>query len=62
MTVLMQEKTMIAPLQMMRKPDDPEEELVLQAKAGSHAAFESLYRTHLGRVYGICRRMLIDPS
>jgi RNA polymerase sigma-70 factor, ECF subfamily len=53
---------MITPLRLMRKPDNPEEELVLQAKAGSHAAFESLYRTHLGRVYGICMRILLDPS
>jgi RNA polymerase sigma-70 factor (ECF subfamily) len=46
----------------MRKTDDPEVELVLQAKAGSHAAFEALYRTHLGHVYGICMRILMDQS
>jgi RNA polymerase sigma-70 factor, ECF subfamily len=53
---------MITPLQLMRKTDDPEEELVFQAKAGSHAAFEALYRMHLGHVYGICMRILSDRS
>jgi RNA polymerase sigma-70 factor, ECF subfamily len=53
---------MIAPLRLMRRPDDPEEELVLRAKAGSHAAFETLYRMHLGHVYGICLRILTDRS
>jgi len=46
----------------MRKTEDPEEELVLQAKAGSPAAFEALYRMHLGHVYGICMRILTDRS
>ncbi len=53
---------MITPLRLMRKTDDPEEELVLQAKRGSHAAFEALYRMHLGHVYGICMRILMDQS
>jgi RNA polymerase sigma-70 factor, ECF subfamily len=53
---------MITPLQQTRKTDDPEEELVFQAKAGSHAAFEALYRMHLGHVYGICMRILSDRS
>jgi|WetSurMetagenome_2_1015567.scaffolds.fasta_scaffold58716_2 RNA polymerase sigma-70 factor, ECF subfamily len=53
---------MIIPLRLMRKTDDPEEELVLQAKAGSHEAFEALYRMHLGHVYGICMRILTDRS
>jgi RNA polymerase sigma-70 factor, ECF subfamily len=53
---------MITPLQLMRETDDPEEELVFQAKAGSHAAFEALYRMHLGHVYGICMRILSDRS
>jgi RNA polymerase sigma-70 factor (ECF subfamily) len=46
----------------MRKADHPEEELILQAKAGSHEAFEVLYRMHLGHVYGICLRILLDRS
>jgi RNA polymerase sigma-70 factor, ECF subfamily len=53
---------MITPLRLMRKTDDPEEELALQAKGGSHAAFEALYRMHLGHVYGICMRILMDQS
>jgi RNA polymerase sigma-70 factor, ECF subfamily len=61
-TVLIQENAMITPLRLMQKKDDPEEELVLQAKAGSHAAFEALYRIHLGHVYGICMRILTDQS
>jgi RNA polymerase sigma-70 factor, ECF subfamily len=46
----------------MPKADPPEEGIVLQAKAGNHMAFETLYRMHLGRVYGICMRMLSDRS
>ncbi len=53
---------MITPLRLMQKTDDPEEELVMQAKAGSHAAFETLYRMHLAHVYGICMRILADRS
>jgi RNA polymerase sigma-70 factor (ECF subfamily) len=53
---------MITPLRLMQKTDDPEEELVMQAQAGSHAAFEALYRMHLGHVYGICMRILTDRS
>ena len=53
---------MITPLRQMPKTDHPEEEFVLQAKAGSHAAFQALYRMHLGHVYGICMRILSDRS
>jgi RNA polymerase sigma-70 factor, ECF subfamily len=53
---------MITPLRLMQKRDDPEAELVLQAKTGSHAAFEALYRMHLSHVYGICMRILSDQS
>jgi RNA polymerase sigma-70 factor (ECF subfamily) len=53
---------MVTSLRAMQKTDYPEEELVLQAQAGSHAAFETLYGMHLGRVYGICMRMLSDRS
>jgi hypothetical protein len=45
---------------VMQKTNYPEEDLVLQAKAGSHPAFEALYRMHLERVYGICMRILSD--
>jgi RNA polymerase sigma-70 factor (ECF subfamily) len=32
--------------------------LVRQAASGNHAAFEKLYRQHVGRIYGLCLRML----
>ncbi len=35
-------------------------ELISQAKAGSHAAFEAIHRMHVGRVYAICLRILAD--
>jgi RNA polymerase sigma-70 factor, ECF subfamily len=53
---------MVTSLRLMQKTDHPEEELVSQARAGSHSAFEALYRTHLGNVYGICMRILTDRS
>jgi RNA polymerase sigma-70 factor (ECF subfamily) len=36
-------------------------ELVSRAQDGDLAAFESLYRSHLGRIYGLCLRMVADP-
>jgi RNA polymerase sigma-70 factor (ECF subfamily) len=39
---------------------DPQ--LVEKAKRGHRAAFESLYRRHVGRVYALCLRMSADPS
>ncbi len=36
--------------------------LVAQAQAGSRAAFESIYRMYVGRVYAICLRMLANPT
>jgi RNA polymerase sigma-70 factor (ECF subfamily) len=53
---------MVTSLRLMQKTNHPEEELVSKAKAGSHAAFEALYQTHLGHVYGICMRILMDQS
>ncbi len=53
---------MATPLRLMQKTDHLEEELVSQAKAGSHVAFEALYRMHLGHVYAICVRILSDRS
>lgn len=38
-----------------------EASLVARAQARDVAAFESLYRTHLGRVFALCRRMTADP-
>jgi RNA polymerase sigma-70 factor (ECF subfamily) len=34
-----------------------EPERVARARSGDEAAFESLYREHVGRVYGLCLRM-----
>ena len=36
-------------------------DLIAQAQAGDAAAFEQLYRAHVGRVYAICLRMVADP-
>ena len=35
-----------------------EEELVRQSRAGDLAAFEMLYRRHVGRIHGLCLRMV----
>lgn len=39
---------------------DPDAEWVAQAKAGSVAAFEQLYRRHTGRVHGLAARLTLD--
>jgi RNA polymerase sigma-70 factor, ECF subfamily len=39
--------------------DDP---LIERARAGDRRAFEALYRQHVGRVYGLCLRMLRRPD
>lgn len=36
--------------------------LVARAQAGDKAAFAMLYRSHVGRVHALCRRMLADPG
>jgi RNA polymerase sigma-70 factor (ECF subfamily) len=40
-------------------PEDPDGELALarRASGGDEAAFETLYRAHSGRVFGLCLRM-----
>src|SRR5215475_2140946 len=40
---------------------DWEGALVERARAGDTRAFERLYREHVGRVYGLCLRMMRDP-
>jgi RNA polymerase sigma-70 factor (ECF subfamily) len=40
--------------------ENDDRELIAQAQSGSHAAFEEIYRTHVGRVYAICLRILAD--
>ena len=37
-------------------------EVVRSAQAGDAAAFEQLYREHVGRVYAVCLRMTADPG
>jgi len=39
-----------------------EPECVARARSGDVAAFESLYREHVGRVYGLCLRMTGQPA
>ena len=36
--------------------------LVARARGGDTRAFEVLYREHVDRVYGLCLRMVADPS
>ena len=36
--------------------------LVAAAAGGSAPAFETLYRTHVGKVYGLCLRMTANPT
>ena len=37
-------------------------DLVRQAQQGDHAAFQLLYREHVGRVYALCLRLTADPT
>jgi len=46
----------------MTKLQASQSALVRSAQAGDVGAFESLYREHLGKVYGLCLRMLREPS
>ncbi len=39
-----------------------ERALVQSAQRGSQAAFEALYRNHVGRVYGLCLRMTANSA
>ena len=39
-----------------------EQDLVARAQRGDVTAFENLYRTHVGRVYALCLRMVADPG
>jgi len=36
--------------------------LVQRARGGDMRAFERLYRDHVGRVYGLCLRLIRDPA
>jgi RNA polymerase sigma-70 factor (ECF subfamily) len=46
----------------LASPADPGAELVTRACRGDRAAFEDLYRRHVGRVYGLCLRMTGQPE
>ena len=48
--------------QAAREATDDEADLVARARNGEVAAFESLYRAHVGRVHGLCRRMARRPD
>ncbi len=39
-----------------------EQEAIARAQDGDAAAFEALYRLHVGKVYGLCLRMTGNPS
>jgi RNA polymerase sigma-70 factor, ECF subfamily len=39
-----------------------ERRLIERARRGDQAAFEAIYRANIGRVYGLCLRMLQDPA
>jgi RNA polymerase sigma-70 factor, ECF subfamily len=41
---------------------DWEGALVQRARSGDVRAFERLYREHIGRVYGLCLRLVRDPA
>ncbi len=47
---------------MEAKPVEASPDLIAQAKDGSRSAFEQIYRIHVGRVYGVCLRILGDSS
>ncbi len=46
---------------VVNETHDEESDLVERAQAREMAAFERLYRTHVGRVHAICLRMTADP-
>ncbi|MFH1468316.1 MAG: RNA polymerase sigma factor [Pseudomonadota bacterium] len=47
---------------MPQPPTDPDAALVSAARGGDLAAFEQLYRQHVGRVYALCLRMTADGA
>jgi RNA polymerase sigma-70 factor (ECF subfamily) len=42
--------------------DLSERRVIERARKGDQAAFATIYRTYIGRVYGLCLRMLQDPA
>lgn len=43
-------------------PEEQEKELIRRARSGDSGAFESLYRSNVGRVYALCLRMTGDSE
>ena len=51
------------PMTALKKPEMMDEAtLIVQAQRADAKAFESLYRMHIGKVYGICLRMTGNVS
>jgi len=48
--------------QQPRADDSPEADSIRLAQQGDAAAFERLYELHRGRVYGLCVRMVNNPT
>ena len=44
------------------KPETGEADWIARAREGDMAAFERLYRAHVGRVHGLCLRMTGNPD
>ena len=42
------------------EPKEASPDLIAEARSGNKSAFEDIYRIHVGRVYGICLRILGD--
>ena len=49
------------PISLSAEPED-DLFLVRRARRGEVAAFERLYRRHVGRIHALCRRMTADPQ
>lgn len=47
-------------LRLMREDAAADEHIVEQAQQGDVSAFEELYRMHVGKVFGLCLRMVAD--
>lgn len=46
----------------MTTPVPREPDIVGRAKRGDVGAFETLYRSHVDRIYGLCLRMVVDRA
>jgi len=44
------------------RPETGEADWIARAREGDMAAFERLYRAHVGRVHGLCLRMTSNPD